>query len=233
MTAPNGTSYLLGVAFAFVMALVGCASAGIHGTQPAVRRVAHNEREIEIDARIDDEGPLLNELVRRGFAVSAIWKVSSDSSLRLALVERPAMGTSYGPQLIGVAVDGEVRVLHESPRLYDDDFVYPTFFMFADRTLLLADHGSEDAYGVLAWSIENGRIRDLGELPIALPEGRDVFTRGAAPTACVKVRKGKYVITIPGPVLLNPRGEDERVLAQKGETVVFHEVAGTFELARP
>ena len=152
--------------------------------------------------------------------------------MRLAVIEKPAAETAYGPQLVALGVAGDVRVLHASPRLYDDDFVRPTFFAFSNRTLILADHGSEDAYGVLAWSIEYGGVRDLGQLQIALSEDKDVFTRGAAATARVEMKDGKYVITIPGPVLQNPQGENERLLAKKGETVTFRESAGRFELAR-
>jgi hypothetical protein len=125
-----------------------------------------------------------------------------------------------------------MHVLHESPRLYDVDFVQPTFFTFSSRTLVLADYGSEDAYGVLAWSVENGAVRDLGVLDIARPEEKDVFTRGVALTALVELQDGKYVITIPGPVRLDPRGEDERLLATKDEVVTFRESSGRFELAQ-
>lgn len=166
----------------------------------------------------------------RGMSVSTLWRVPGEQTVRLAFVERPAAGAAYGPQLVALGVGDDVRVLHESPRLYDGNFVHPAFFAFSDRTLLLADHGSEDAYGVLAWSIEDGGVRDLGQLQIALPEQTDVFTRGAAATARVEMRDGKYVIAIPGPVLLSPRGEDERLLAKKGETVTFRESAGRFEL---
>jgi hypothetical protein len=211
---------------------VGCAHTATRGSQPETRRLIHGAREIEVDTASGDVVPLLGELARQGLSASAIWKVPGEPAMRLAVVERPATETSYGPQLVALRVGGEVRVLHQSPRLYDDDFVAPTFFRFSDRTLLLADHGSEDAYGVLAWSIESGGVRDLGELPVALPEGEDVFARGAAPTARVELQHGRYVITIPGPVLLHPRGEEERVLAKKGEVVTFEESAGRFEIAQ-
>jgi hypothetical protein len=164
-------------------------------------------------------------------SVSTLWRVPGDLTMRLAIVEKPATEATYGPQLVALGVGDDVRVLHASPRLYDDDFVHPTFFAFSDRTLMLADHGSEDAYGVLAWSFETGSVRDFGQLQIALPEEKDVFTRGAAATARVEIKDDKYVITIPGPVLLNPQGENERLLAKKGKTVTFRESAGRFEQA--
>lgn len=159
------------------------------------------------------------------------WTVPGQPRVTLALVEKAPDGVSYGPQL--VALDAQRRVLHESGRLFDDDFVRPTFFAFPDRTLVLADHGSEDAYGILAWSIENGTVRDLGELEVALPEDEDVFTRGAAATASVALRDGAYVITIAGPLLLDPRGRNERLLAKEGEVATFRESAGRFELVQP
>ena len=136
-----------------------------------------------------------------------LWTIPGFPDLTLAIVIRPPAGDAYGPRL--VAFRG-AEVVHESGRLFDDDFVNPTFFRFGDRTLLLADHGSEDAYDILAWSIESDRIRDLGELAVALPEDIDVFTRGAARHARVERRGDRYLVTIRGPFLVDPRGETEK-----------------------
>jgi hypothetical protein len=209
-----------------------CAHAAMVGSQPATRPIVLNGQEVEVETGIEDAKRIVDELVGRGMAVSTLWLVPGAPTVRLAVVERPAAETAYGPQLVAIDVGGDVRVLHESARLYDDNFVQPTFFNFSDRTLLLADHGSEDAYGMLAWSIENGRVRDLGELQIALPEDKDVFTRGAARTALVEVTNGKYVITIAGPVLLYPQGEEERLLAKQGEVATFKESGDRFEIAQ-
>lgn len=221
-----------GVSLAVALIVASCAHAAVVGSQPKTQRLVVNGREVEVETGIDDAKRIVDELVARGMSVSTLWRVSGEPTMRLAVVEKPAAETAYGPQLVAIGVGGDVRVLHESPRLYDDNFVHPTFFAFSNRTLILADHGSEDAYGVLAWSIENGGVRDLGQLQIALPEEKDEFTRGAASMARVEMRDGKYVITIPGPVLLNPQGEDERLLAKKGEVVTFRESAGRFELAQ-
>jgi hypothetical protein len=200
------------------------------GIQPEVRRVDHNGEEIEVDDALRDGLRIVEDLSRMQVAVRAVWAVPGEPRLRLAIIERPATESGYGPQLIAFSEGDELRVLHEGPRLYDDDFVEPTFFRFFDRTLLLADHGSEDAYGILAWSVEAGRIRDLGQIHIALPEDQDVFTRGAAAVARVEMRHGKYTVTIPGPVLLNPQGTDERVIAERGQTATLVESGGRFVL---
>lgn len=216
---------------AMVLTCTGCVHTTIRGSQPETRPVVHHEREIEVDLAIADPLPLLEELARRGMPAWAVWTVPGEPALRVAFIQRPAAGATYGPQLVAIRVDGDMRVLHESGRLYDVDFAAPTFFTFSGRTLLLVDHGSEDVYGALAWSIENGNVRDLGDLPIALPEDQDVFTRRAAPTARVEIKEGgKYVITIPGPLLLDPRGEEERLIARKGEVVTFKESANGFEI---
>jgi len=232
MRAKQAVLRRCGASLAAALIVASCAHATVTGSQPNTRRLVLNGQEVEVETGIDDATSIVDELVRRGMSVSALWRVPGEPAMRLAVVEKPAAETAYGPQLVALGVGGDVRVLHESPRLYDDDFVHPTFFAFSNRTLILADHGSEDAYGVLAWSIENGGVRDLGQLQIALPEEKDVFTRGAAATARVEMRNGKYMITIPGPVLLNPQGEDERVLAKKGEIVTFRESADRFELVR-
>jgi hypothetical protein len=230
MRAKEAVLRMVGGSLAVALIVASCAHVTVVGSQPKTHRLVVNGQEVEVETGIDDATPMVEELVRRGMSVSALWRVPGEPTMRLGVVEKPAAETVYGPQMVAVGVGGDVRVLHESPRLYDDDFVHPTFFAFSNRTLILADHGSEDAYGVLAWSIENGAVRDLGQLQIALPEENDVFTRGAAATARVEMKDGKYVITIPGPVLLNPRGEDERQLAKKGEIVTFRESAGRFQL---
>src|SRR5688500_3825067 len=124
---------------AILLMLAGCTHTAIRGSQPDVRRVGHDGREIEVDAAIGDPAPLLEELMRRGMPASAIWAVPGEPAIRLAIVERPATGAGYGPQLVAIGLAGDARVLHESRRLYDDDFVHPTFFRFSDRTLVLAD----------------------------------------------------------------------------------------------
>lgn len=232
MRAKQTVLRIWGVSVCAALSVVSCAHTAVIGSQPNTQRLVLNGQEIEVETGIDDARPIVDELVRRGMSVSALWRVPGAPAMRLAVVEKPAAETAYGPQMVALGVGGDVRVLHESPRLYDDNFVRPTFFAFSNRTLILADHGSEDAYGMFAWSIENGGVRDLGQLQIALPEETDVFTRGAAATARAEMRDGKYVIRIPGPVLSNPRGEDERLLAKKGEIVTFRESAGRLELVR-
>jgi hypothetical protein len=151
-------------------------------------------------------------------------------SLTVALRDSPPAGSAYGPQLVVTGVDG--AVVHESARLFDTDFVHPKFFRFADRTLMLADFGSEDAYGMIVWSFEAAGVRDLGVLDLALAEERDVFTRGAAATARVEVVDGAYVIRIPGPVLMDPRSDGEVLIARRRETVTVREVDGRLVIVR-
>ncbi len=176
-----------------------------------------------------DDAALKDRLQQQGQRVFVLWHVPGAPGVVLALITREPEGEAYGPQL--AAVDAaRAATLHESPRLYDDDFVYPRFVRFPGRTLMLADHGSEDAYGVLAWSFEEGRIRDLGELPIALPEREyGIFTRGAAPFARVQLVDGRYVVTVAGPVLLYPREEREQEL----RGIRFEERNGTFTFTTP
>ena len=157
----------------------------------------------------DIEDPKLSQrLAAQDILVSAVWRVPRAPDLTLAIITRPGeTRESYGPQLAALR-DG--AVVHESPRLFDDDFIYPSFVEIEGRTLMLADHGSEDAYGVLVWSFEGGRIRDLGELPIAF-EGVP-FTSGAASSIGVKIVDGRYVLRIRGPLLLYPLEKREEVL---------------------
>lgn len=166
-----------------------------------------------------------DQLAKSGIVLSELWSIPSRPEMKLAIVTREPDGDQYGPQL---AVLRGNDIVQETARLFDTDFIHPTFFRFDDRVLVLADYGSEDAYGMLAFSFEYDRIRNLGELPIALPEDVDVFTRGVAPTIRAEVRDGAYVLTIPAPVLFDPRGEHERSVGKRREVVTFHENGGKF-----
>ena len=206
-----------------------CSHLGVVGTQPDVRALPHKGGELEVDVSVDTAAAieLAEDLERHGMQLSAVWNIPGRPDLKLAIVTRPPHGDAYGPQLAAFRTHGKIfELVHESDRLFDDDFIYPTFVRFPDRTLLLADHGSEDAYGVLAWSFEDGPIRDLGELPIALPEKGYGFTRGAAASARVSIREGAYFVVIPGPVLLYPTEDRERLIGKKGDLVRFREVGG-------
>lgn len=198
-----------GVIVTMLLLAAGCAHRGVVGVEPP---------EVE-------DAALAARLEQQGQRVSVFWHVPGAPGVMLALITRDAEGEAYGPQL--VAIDAaRAATLHESPRLYDADFVHPRFFRFDDRTLMLADHGNEDAYGVLAWSFEQGRIRDLGELPIALPG--DVFTSGAAEAARAELRDGRYVVSVDGPVLLHPLERRE----QRFRAMRFEERDGKLVMAR-
>jgi hypothetical protein len=218
---------------AAALPLSACLHIGMRGTQPDVRRVAYRASELEVDARINAAVAIqfAQHLDEQNVHLSALWNIPRVPKLILAIIRRAPADKAYGPQLAVFREQAATfQVAHESMRLFDDDFIYPTFFCFSERTLLLADHGSEDAYGVIIWSFEDGQIRDLGELQIALPENGDVFARGVSPKTNVVVRDGAYVIRVPAPVLLYPREDREQLIGKRGEVVTFREIGGTFEI---
>ena len=118
-------------AFAAMLFVLSCTHAAPNGMQPDVRPVVHGDREIEVDAAIHDVASLVDALSRQDMVLHAVWMVPGEPGLRVAGVSRPPEETAYGPQLVAIDVRGDVRILHESPRLLDDDFLYPTFFTFA------------------------------------------------------------------------------------------------------
>lgn len=215
--------------------LGSCTHGWTPGVQPDVRRLPYDDHEIETGSEVGDAEAisLADRLSMHGVRLLAVWPVPDVPQTVLVIIEKAATEESYGPQLAVMRGHaGAAEIVHESRRLFDDDFINPTFVAFPGHTLLLADHGSEDAYGMIAWSFQDGRVRDLGELEVALPEESDVFTRGAARTARVGLRNGVYVVRIPGPLLLYPQQERERLLARRGEVATFHEIDGKFELVR-
>lgn len=147
------------------------------------------------------------------------------------MVERPGQPDDYGPQLVAYRHSyGRRHVLYESGRMFDADFVDPVFIRFPDRTLMLADYGSEDVWAMLVWSIENGRVRDLGDLQVALSDDTDGFIGGAARSARVRLEEGRYVITVPVPLLIDPAGSDEMRIP---EGATFVESYGSLQMAHP
>ncbi len=164
--------------------------------------------------------------LRRNSADVAQWQVPRFPEVRLVMRTPPPDAGGYGAKL--VAVHRKNGVVAESPRLFDTDFIVPRFITFDDRTLMLADFGSEDVWGLMVWSIERDAVRNLGVLDVALPG--DSFTAGAAPEARVALEDGRYVITIPGPLLLEPSGRGEIVLAEQGESARFVQSASGMKL---
>ena len=195
---------------ALLIVLVGCTHAGVRAVEPTVRDVLHGERTIESDVKIGDSEviTLFEALGKQDMSLAAVWRVPGVPDLLLAVITRGGeIPESYGPQLVALR-DG--AVIHETARLFDADFVYPSFVQIEGRTLMFADHGSEDSYGVLVWSFEGDRIRDLGDLPIALPGVE--FTGPAASAIRVRVEDGRYVLRIYGQLLLDPARDDERLI---------------------
>lgn len=200
--------------------LLACTHAGITGTPPQTRDIPRGEGQIETDVTDEETSRTADAFARQDIVLSAVWTIPNAPDLRLAVITREPEGDRYGPQLAAIRAD-TLEVVHETARLFDDDFINPTFFRFEDRVLMLADHGSEDAYGSIAWSFEHGRVRDLGELAVALVEDIDVFTRGAGRHARVELRDGVYIVRIRGPLLADPRGKSERLIANRWQTATF------------
>jgi hypothetical protein len=218
---------------AALLFLTATAASAVPGIGPAVRRISHAGAEIEIESPIPDAvaHDVAKALASSGIELSALWNIPGSPLWKLAIINRPPEAKSYGPQLaILRTAAGSVQIRYESVRLFDDDLVHPWFFRVGERLLILADHGSEDAYGVLALAIDGGSVRDLGQIPIARPSGIDAFTRGAASAADVYVASSGYVVRFSGPILLDPAGENERTLAREGEVITYREVRGKLVL---
>jgi hypothetical protein len=148
------------------------------------------------------------------------WTVPGARGVKVAIKERATDADGYGFQVIASqSQNRRVKVLRESGRMFDADFVDPRFIRFPDRTLMLADYGSEETYGALAWSFERNRVRDLGSLDV-----------DGTKKARVELRDGDYVITVPGPVVLDPQGEHEM---RVDESVTFIESYGGLRMAAP
>jgi hypothetical protein len=213
------------IALATLAAVIVSCAHGTRGREPKVHEIELSDARIEADVKISGEevGTRKAALAARGMRLAALWRIPGVPDWRLAIVNGEPEPDAYGPQLVVISATEDSQIVYSSPRLFDDDFVYPTFFQFADRTLLLADHGSEDAYGMIAWSFETRHVRDLGILQVALPPAGDDFTIGASSSAKARLQNAHYIIEIPGPVLLYPRQERERVLAPRGRLATFCE----------
>lgn len=225
---------LLRAILTFVLSAVACTHA-TRASRPDIRTLSYGDRDIETTSALRDDAvlQLARALEARGTRLTAVWEIPGNAELVLSIIIPPEEPAAYGPQLAVLRPSASgVDIVHASARLLDDDFINPSFFTFHDRTLVLADHGSEDAYGIIAWSIESGTVRPVGEIPVAFPEGDDVFTRGAASSATAKVVGSGYEIEIPGPLLLNPRSRNETVIAGRNEAVTFCEASGALILCR-
>jgi hypothetical protein len=65
----------------FVLLFTGCAHVAIRGSQPEIRRVVHDEHEIEVDAAIVDAAPLLESEQGRGRHVQRVCEWVPDRAM--------------------------------------------------------------------------------------------------------------------------------------------------------
>lgn len=147
--------------------------------------------------------------------------------MRLEFAAAAPTAAGYGPH---VRVLRHGRVVYNSGPLFDVDFFDPLFFRGNTRVLMLADFGSEDSWGVFALSFEGDSVRDLGKLDVSAPEDESGFTTSALRRAKVHEENGTWLIEFESPLLLDPRGENERPLPPGA---VFREVDGRFVLSAP
>jgi hypothetical protein len=92
---------------------------------------------------------------------------------------------------------------------------------------MLADHGSEDSWGLLALDLTARGVRFLGRIDLATPSGEIGLTGSAAEVADVE-HNARYRITFTGPLVVEPGGESEKLIAKAGETIVFEEHGHSF-----
>lgn len=120
-----------------------------------------------------------------------VWEIPG-RDLHLVFAERPAVDhAKYGPQLFVIAKNGDV--LFESVRMMDTAFVEPSFFLNGSRMLMLANHGNEDSWGLIAMAFDEDRIRDLGDIDVVRPPAV-AFDESALPLAHVFVDSDRYVV---------------------------------------
>lgn len=216
-----------------VLSALGLAPAdGVRGTELNVRHVSLRGSPVEVTEGVSEaEVQRLDVwLEKTKTALRSVWAIPGEST-RLAVIERPADRNVYGRQIVALDRDGDgYRVVQEGRRLFDVDFAKPVVFRLAGRTIILADIGCEDVWGVLAWEVARPDARELGMMDVAQPAGEEVFTGRIAGLAEVESTPEGLTVTFPGPLVLYPGDSRERSVRTRA---VFREEGGRLKLVTP
>jgi hypothetical protein len=122
-----------------------------------------------------------------------------------------------------------LTILQQSHGMQDSWYLRPVFYPSGDRTLILAETGAEESWGVVAFELHGTDLRDLGYLEVAEDAGE--FTINPLPAARVRLINGIWSVEFDVDLVWNPGGGDERPLPRRnGKPHLFRNDSGQFAL---
>lgn len=148
-------------------------------------------------------------------------------ALLLALAVMGCAGTIAATKLERIEL--QMREATVGDRM-DGDYLQPAFFGNGERLLMLADHGSEDSWGLIVLDVAPAAVRDHGEIDVVRPGNID-FTESALPVAEVFFEDGGYVVKFRGEVIASPGDAPTQWLAKRGQRAVFVQTGQRFRYA--
>jgi hypothetical protein len=163
------------------------------------------------------------------YSVGCIYDAPG-SALYLLTGNGPASGEQFGLRFFLVRHDRPgLTILQQSHGMQDSWYLRPVFYPSGDRTLILAETGAEESWGVVAFELHGTDLRDLGYLEVAEDAGE--FTINPLPAARVRLINGIWSVEFDVDLVWNPGGGDERPLPRRnGKPHLFRNDSGQFAL---
>lgn len=124
------------------------------------------------------------------------------------------------------------KVISYQSKGAEDSYIYnPTFFQFADSTLLiLCEAGAEYSWGADAYQVSRKKAKWLGSLNLA--GDNEEAAVSIIPQTKI-VRKGKdYVFSFTGKVVVDPGGEEEKVVSGSTIQAIYQDATGKLTLQK-
>ena len=123
------------------------------------------------------------------------------------------------------AVHGAFKLADSSEHLGDAEWLTPNVFEHGEDLLILADHGSEYSWGLLAFTVENGALERL-----PFPRMAGIATGDAAnltgpgsnvlPDLSVYWEDHEFVVEFPGDLLEDPGARTQRLWCRTGGQLI-------------
>lgn len=102
----------------------------------------------------------------------------------------------------------------------DSYILKPTFFTGGGRVLVLAEIGTEYAWGLAAYEVAGSRLRDLGTIDVSKEGEFDAVS--PIPETTVKLRDRTWVVEFHTDLVFDPGGLNEREIKRRsGRPIVF------------
>jgi hypothetical protein len=164
------------------------------------------------------DSTVLNALRDASASIVHAYDLSGDGAF-LCVTQGSDSSGDYGLRLQLIELRQGKATLKFSSRGMNDSYVLqPMTFVGQDRILILAETGAEYSWGLAAFELRDGNLRDLGDIDVAGPESESsAGPESPLPFATARYVAGDYEVAFATELVFDPGGTNEALLRRTGE----------------